>query len=367
MDFLTDNNNIVLETVLPLLGGLNKMASEDGVTEDNIVERTKHVLSQDCAAYPSVLFAKQASRQYPISNRLETILSYAYAAHSSHGDRKLVPTLRKVASRCGIGDLTELVDNLFAPLDNLAKTASTSEDGTYALVVGEHKNYPCRSRVEISESAVKLSRDLDRMPVLHSRIAARGLTKRANEIGLSVDQTVFPASILKRAEQRLPVKDGADLVLKQRESFYSEKALKVLDGILTKVASTPLSKLDEAEIMVAQIEKMDAAAGLTYGRVSRISDPYATIFRGPTVEMIKQASEQMVRVPCAEKDSLILHVSRVQDAAMSAPPAEFLSGETGEFLQKIASADTAAEVNVLIESAPASALSDLSRLLGARD
>lgn len=369
MDFLSDNNNVLLETVLPLLEGLNKSASSGDASDAELAETAKEDLRTKVAAYPPTLFVKQASREYPCSNRTETTLSYAYAAYADGGDSRVCPALRKTAALLGCEALIDGVDALFAEdadaaEDVISKSASV-EDGAYALVVGDKKNYPAGNRVEISDSAMKLSGDLPRMPVFHSRIASRNLVKRASETGLATDSTVFPPSILKRAEQRIPAQDGIDLVRKQREPVYSEKALGVLDEILTKVASTNINSLDGAEALLAQVEKMDAAVGLKYrSHGGQISDPYASIFRGPTTDMVKSASEQMVRVAPAGQKPHIVHFSRLQDAAQSAPPADFLSDTDGEFLQKIASVTSATEANVLLTTATDTSVSLLAKLLG---
>ena len=275
MDFIKDNNPKLIKSAKSAIGDFPEYVKE---------------ASQDLSDADSSAFADSINREFPINNKSNTYLSYAYYKSASIKDVDIECKLKKAASLHGIEKDIQDIEKAYT-----AKQASESEiSKNFALSVnygdeeGVRYYYPVTDEFSIEKSARDLDEDFRHMPIEAFRHASLNIVKAARDHGVSENK--IPSRVMNSGwDGDINIK-AANVAVRQRKDILGESAAEVYEEIVKSASVDTENVSDYINLFI----DMDRVNGLEYGR--DMLNPYEAFYSGIDKSAAKKQANAYVLV-----------------------------------------------------------------------
>jgi hypothetical protein len=280
MDFLNDNNPRLLKQASTLL--------EDLPDYIEALEASDNVKTA-CEGLDTSCFADPYLREYPINDKQNTYLSYAYFKSAGCKDKEIHSRLVKAAELHSITSDLCKIDAVYKK-----KKASKEEvSKSFALSVdygdeGPRYYYPMVDTLSLEKSARELAEDFDKMPIEAFRHASKNIVKAASKLGMGLE--TLPSRVRNTGHDGEFNTKAAAIAVRQREELVGKEAASVYLDILKSAAVDSENMDDYVNLFI----DMDRANGLEYNQ--NMLNPYEALFSGYDKEAVKKAANSYVLV-----------------------------------------------------------------------
>jgi hypothetical protein len=252
--------------------------------QEEEVEELIEAVRKQASTLPDHLFLDEENRLYPCYDKKTAILSAIHADYT--GENGMASKILKKAAKMGSTEVEKLISSILQP-EKTVSPAPAAEKLKFAhvLQVGKVSQpaYPISNDVQLVDSAERLADDYGKLNMSDFRAASRTIVKTAASRPEYV-QNAIPQKVREHGVERIPRIDDTvmSVILSQREGQYSQEGFSLLRKVATLLQENPYEE-DTVEAACGCIEMLDKSANISYGKNSKILDPFITVFRGPTI------------------------------------------------------------------------------------
>lgn len=271
---------------------------------------------------PKEAFAMPSSRLYPVHDRVSTWLSSRYFTKSASSipEPTKSMTAQKLKEACELFQVTwpeETVKDV-PQISKSAYALSEMYNNTQVL------RYPVNTKDNTETSILKFAEEYKSLPPEWRRRAALTLYKKAKECHLAINNN---HPVQKYASQEKCV-DAITDAMNVRASNTGDEYACIYKGLAEKAAG------EDPEVLVAAIDALDKASGISKHWDTRIPDPYLSVYKKAAAEPQMDIKVEEINIEDEPEKSaetmIVLAGRKIPSSRMEEMPVEWYKDILGD-------------------------------------